>query len=193
MSDIVLFHHVLGLTAGVDAFARRLEASGRLVHTPDLFDGRVFTSIDDGAAFVDQVGFGAIVERGVAAASDYPRASVYAGISLGVLPAQQLAQTAANCEVALLLEACAPVTEFSERWPDSVVAQIHGRVDDPFFSGEGDIDNARALVEQSPQSTLFTYPGDEHLFLDDTLPSFDAAAATLVVERILDVLGPPTR
>ena len=40
MAEVVLFHHLQGLTEGVRAFAGELRAGGHTVHTPDLFDGQ---------------------------------------------------------------------------------------------------------------------------------------------------------
>jgi dienelactone hydrolase len=50
MAEVLLFHHVLGLNPGVHGFAEALRAAGHVVHTPDLFDGRTFQSIEDGIA-----------------------------------------------------------------------------------------------------------------------------------------------
>ena len=50
MADVVLFHHVQGLTAGVHRLAGELRAGGHTVHTPDFFEGATFDSIDDGFA-----------------------------------------------------------------------------------------------------------------------------------------------
>lgn len=192
MAEIVLFHHVLGLTPGVEALAGDLRDAGHRVHTPDLFEGRTFGSIEDGIAFVQEVGFGTMVERGVAAVGGLPDAMVYMGISLGVLPAQALAQTRHGAAGAVLLEACVPVEEFGEAWPEGVPVQVHGMSADPSFAGEGDIDAARALVAGSSDAELFLYPGEEHLFTDPSLASHDAAAAALVMDRVvrfLDRLG----
>jgi dienelactone hydrolase len=54
---------------------------------------------------------------------------------------------------------------------------------DPFFVGDGDIDAARALVAEAVDAELFLYPGDQHLFADRSLPSYDAAAAALLTEQ----------
>jgi len=59
---------------------------------------------------------------------------------------------------------------------------------DPFFAGEGDIDAARALVNEVEDGELFVYSGDRHLFTDSSLPSYDADASALVTERVLDFL-----
>ena len=58
MTDVALYHHVQGLTEGVRAFADELRAAGHTVHTPDLFDGRTFATIEEGMAFARETGFG---------------------------------------------------------------------------------------------------------------------------------------
>jgi len=197
MVDIVLFHHVQGLTTGVVAFADELGAAGHTVHTPDLFDGRIFATINDGMAYARQTGFEVLLDRGVAAADALTTGgTVYAGFSMGVMPAQKLAQTRADARGALLLHACLPVSEFGKRWPDGVPVQVHGMDADPFFTEEGgDLDAAQQLAASTDQAEVFLYPGREHLFADSSLPSYDAAAATLVLQRalrFLDSLAPTT-
>jgi len=94
MAEVMLFHHALGQTTGFHAFADDLRRAGHTVHTPDLFDGRTFESIGAGVAFAEEIGFGEVIERGARAAEGLPAELVYAGFSLGVLPAQKLAQPA---------------------------------------------------------------------------------------------------
>ncbi|KES06046.1 dienelactone hydrolase [Streptomyces toyocaensis] len=187
MTEVVLFHHSQGLTPGVTAFANELRAAGHTVHTPDLFDGRTFGSLEEGQGYVERVGFGEITERGVRAAEPLPRDSVYVGFSLGVLPAQKLAQTRAGARGALLLHACVPVSEFGTAWPDRVPVQVHAKEGDPFFVE--DIDAARSLVSDRADAELFLYPGDQHLFADDSLPSYDPDAAKLLTRRAIEFLG----
>jgi dienelactone hydrolase len=93
MTEVLLFHHALGLTDGIRAFAEDLRGAGHVVHTPDLFEGKTFDSVPDGVANARQIGFGTILERGAAAAEGLPNGLVYGGFSLGVMPAQSLTQT----------------------------------------------------------------------------------------------------
>jgi dienelactone hydrolase len=189
MAEVVLFHHALGLTPGVVAFADELRSAGHTVHTPDLFDGRTFDTIDEGMRYAGQIGFpGEVIGRGVRAVEGLPAELVYAGFSLGVLPAQKLAQTRPGARGALLFYSCVPVSEFGSAWPDGVPVQVHGMDADPIFAGEGDIDAARELVEQARDAELFLYPGDQHYFADSSLPSYDAAATALLIQRVLDFL-----
>ena len=189
MTEILLFHHALGLTPGITEFADHLREAGHTVHTPDLYDGHTFRTVEEGVGFARDTGFGTIMERGVRAADDLPSDLVYAGFSLGVMPAQQLAQTRPGARGALLLEACVPPSEFGSSWPDDVPVQIHGMEADPSFAGEGDLDAARALVDEAADAELFLYPGDQHLFADPSLPSYEAEAAALLTKRVLAFLA----
>jgi dienelactone hydrolase len=183
MSEVVLYHHVQGLTDGVRSFAEELRQAGHTVHTPDLFDGRTFDTIEEGMAFAREAGFGALAERGVAAAEGIKPDVVYAGFSFGVMPAQQLAQTRPGARGALLIYSCLPVSEFGDVWPEGVPVQVHGKDGDPFFAE--DLAAAQTLVETADRAELFVYPGEEHLFADSSLPAYDAAAAALLTERVL--------
>lgn len=189
MAEIVVFHHAQGLTDGVRAFADELRRAGHTVHTPDLYDGRTFDTLDEGIAYAGEVGFDDVLERGVRAVEGMPEDLVYAGFSLGVMPAQRLAQTRPGARGALFFHACLPVSEFGDTWPSGVPVQVHGMVADPFFAGEGDIDAARALVDEAERAELFVYHGDQHLFADSSLPSYDADAAALTMERVLGFLA----
>ena len=187
MTEIALYHHIQGLTGGVRSFADQLREAGHTVHTPDLFDGLTFDTLEHGMAFAREAGFGALAERGVAAAEAIDPDVVYAGFSFGVMVAQQLAQTRPGASGALLLYSCLPVSEFGDAWPDGVPVQVHGKEGDPFFAE--DLDAARALVDSTEQAELFLYPGDEHLFADSSLPAYDAAATAMLTERVLRFLG----
>ena len=189
MAEVLLFHHAQGQTAGFLAFADELRRAGHTVHTPDLYDGHTFESLDDGVAHAREVGFGNLLERGVRAADELPGELVYAGFSLGVMPAQQLAQTRAGARGALLFHACLPTSEFGSSWPADVPVQVHAMDADQFFVDDGDIDAARALIDSAEHGELFLYPGDQHLFADSSLPSYDADAAALLRKRVLDFLA----
>ena len=186
MTEVLLYHHVQGLTAGVQSFAEALRQEGHTVHAPDLFDGRTFDTIEEGMAFAREAGFGALAERGLAAAEAIRPDAVYAGFSFGVAVAQQLAQTRPGARGALLVSGCLPVSEFGDAWPDGVPVQVHGKDADPFFAD--DLEAAQALVDSTDRAELFLYPGEEHLFADSSLPAYDAAAAALLTERVLAFL-----
>lgn len=193
MAEVVLFHHVQGLTDGVRLFAEELRAGGHTVHTPDLFNGERPATIDDGIALTQDIGGEVLRKRADQAVAGLAEGLVYAGFSFGAGMAQRLAQTRPGARGALLYESCLPLTgEWAiGPWPDGVPVQIHGMDKDPFFALEGDIDAARELVEMvgSELGQLFVYPGDRHLFADSSLPSYDAEAAALVLQRSREFLG----
>ena len=187
MSEIVLYHHIQGLTEDILSFAYELRGAGHTVQTPDLFDGRQFDTIEEGMAFAREVGFGRLAERGVAAAEAVSHDVVYAGVSFGVMAAQQLAQTRQGPRGAVFISGCLPVSEFGQAWPEGVPVQVHGKQADPFFAE--DLEAAQALVESTDRAELFLYPGEEHLFTDASLRSYDRAAAALLTERVLAFLA----
>ncbi len=189
MAEIVLYHHAQGLTTGVDAFATELRRAGHTVHVPDLYEGHTFDTLDEGLAYAKATGFGTVLQRGLAAVDGLADALVYAGFSLGVMPAQQLAQTRPGATGSLLFSSCLPVSEFGEAWPEGVPVQVHGMESDPIFADEGDLDAARELVASTDDAELFLYPGGEHLFADSSLPGFDERAAALLTRRVLDFLA----
>jgi dienelactone hydrolase len=189
MAEVVLFHHAQGLTPGIRRFAETLRGAGHTVHTPDLYDGQTFETLDEGLAHMKQVGFDTILERGKAAGEALPAEVVWAGFSLGVMPAQLLAQTRPGARGAVLMESCVPPSEFSDDgWPADVPVQVHGMAEDPIFAGEGDLDAGRALVGEAPDGELFVYPGRVHLFADDSISTYDAEQAAVLTGRVIAFL-----
>ena len=186
MAELLLYHHAQGQTAGFLAFADELRAAGHVVHAPDLYDGNTFANIDEGVGYAREVGFGTIAERGARAADGLPEELVYAGFSLGVMPAQMLAQTRPGARGALFFSAAFPASEFGA-WPEGVPLQIHMMEDDEWV--DEDLPAARELVEAVDGAELFLYPGDRHLFADSSLPDYDEGAAGLLLERVLAFLA----
>jgi len=182
MAEILLFHHAQGQTQGFLAVADELRAAGHVVHAPDLYDGRTFTDLNEGIGYAKEVGFGAIQERGLLAAEGLPNELVYAGFSLGVMSAQELAQTRPGAKGALFFSAAFPASEFGGSWPPGVPLQIHMMEDDEW--AVEDLPAARELVETIDGAELFLYPGDRHLFADNSLADYDESAATLLKQRV---------
>ena len=186
VAEVLLFHHAQGQTRGFLAFADELRAAGHVVHAPDLYDGRTFNELDEGVGYAREVGFGTIAERGRLAAEGLPDDLVYAGFSLGAMPAQMLAQTRPGATGALLFSAAFPASEFGGSWPTGVPLQVHMMEDDEWAAE--DLPAARELVESTDEAELFLYPGDSHLFADSSLPDYDEDAATLLKQRVLAFL-----
>lgn len=186
MTDVLLFHHAQGQTKGFHTFADELRAAGHTVHTPDLYEGETFASLDEGVDHAREIGFGTLLERGEAAAAGLPAELVYAGFSLGAMPAQKLAQTRPGAKGALLFSAAFPASEFGGSWPQGVPLQIHMMEHDEWAME--DLPAARELVGTTEDAELFLYPGDRHLFADDSLADYDEQAASQLRERVLAFL-----
>ena len=191
MAEILLFHHAQGLTLGVLAFADHLRGAGHVVHTPDLYAAKTFADLEEdeaeeGVGYAKEVGFGTILERGRLAAEGLPDELVYAGFSLGVMPAQLLAQTRPGAKGALFFSAALPASEFGDSWPRGVPLQIHMMEEDEWV--DEDLPAARGLVGTADDAELFLYPGDRHLFADSSLPDYDERAAALLGQRVLAFL-----
>jgi dienelactone hydrolase len=189
VAQVLLFHHAQGLTPGCLSFADRLRAAGHVAHAPDLYEGKTFTNLADGMSYAEEVGFGTIIQRGRLAADALPDGLVYAGLSLGVLPAQMLAQTRPGTKGAPLFHSCVPPSEFGGPWPQGVPLQIHMMDGDELsLPPNEDLAAARELDETVESATLFMYRGDRHLFTDQSLPTYDEDACTLLTERVLGFL-----
>lgn len=187
MATVLLFHHAQGQTPGFLAFAEELREAGHTVHAPDLYGGgETFGTVDDGVAHARQVGFGEIVRRGAAAAEGLPEDIVVAGFSLGVMPAQSLAQTRSGARGALLYHGALPPSEFGGAWPEGVPVQMHFMEQDP-WAGE-DLPVAEALAAEVEDAELFVYSGSGHLFADPTSEDYDERSAQLLKERTLAFL-----
>lgn len=186
MAEVLLFHHAQGQTTGFLAFADELRAAGHVVHAPDLYDGKTFTELNEGVGYAQEVGFATIGERGRLAADVLPKQLVYAGFSLGAMPAQMLAQTRPGAKGALLFSAAFPASEFGGFWPQGVPLQIHMMEGDEWAME--DLPAARELAETVDGAELFLYPGEGHLFADSSLPDYDESAARLLEQRVLALL-----
>lgn len=184
MADIMLFHHAQGLTDGVRAFAARLEAHGHCVFLPDLYDGANYNTLDEGVEHAERVGLDELTARGVAAAEDLPPASVFAGFSLGALPAQKLAQLRPGALGAVLYHGGVPADTFGTAWPAAVALQIHLAEDDEW----SELDVAQTLARAAPRGELYVYPGSAHLITDSSLDEYDPETTDLILHRTITFL-----
>jgi dienelactone hydrolase len=184
VTHVILFHHAQGLTDGVQLYAERLRAGGHDVVVPDLYEGRTFDTLDDGVAHAEAIGFDTVIERGARAAHALPPNTVYAGFSLGALPAQKLAQTRPGALGALLYHGGIPTGSFGSDWPEPVLLQVHVTEGDEWV----ELDEVERLVGEAGHAELFIYPGSAHLVADSTLPEYDEEIAELMLERSLRFL-----
>lgn len=188
--EVVLFHSVLGLRPAVRRWAERLRAEGHTVHTPDLYDGRVFEDYDEGMRALESLGgIEWLIERSQAAVADLPNEVVYAGFSNGGGSAQLLALTRPGALGVVLMHAALPVEVFgAEAWPAEVPLQIHYAERDPFR----DPGTVEALSDSAHRAgarcETWLYPGEGHLFADEGLAEYDERQAELMFGRVSEFL-----
>jgi dienelactone hydrolase len=180
MAEILLFHHALGLTPGVREFAGALRDVGHTVHTPDLFEGRVFDDVEEGVAFAHEVGRPTLGARAAAAAEPLPAEIVYAGMSMGCAYASQILLNRPGALGAIFLYGAVDPAWWEAEWPEGVAAQAHQTEDDPWREKEAD----EGFAARVPWGQMFLYEGDGHLFADPSTADFDPVAAALAMERI---------
>ncbi len=194
MAEVVLFHHVQGLTDGVRAFADELRAGGHTVHTPDLFEGELPVSRRRRHRLHARASATRSTQRADQAVADLPAGLVYAGLLLGRLHGAAARpdpgrRPRARCSTSRASRS--PASGPSGRGPTACRCRSTAWTRTRSSRSEGDIDAARELVETvGPElAELFVYSGDRHLFTDSSLPSYDADATALVVQRSLELLS----
>ncbi|MDQ4128524.1 MAG: dienelactone hydrolase family protein [Actinomycetota bacterium] len=193
MAEVVLFHSALGLRPGVISAADRLRAAGHTVHTPDYYDGEVFEDLDDGLRKRDELGVAEIVERAREAVAGLPAGLVFAGFSLGNVPAELLAATTPGARGAVLMHGAIPIEAFSEfgvdRWPAGLPVQVHYAADDPWLEADEEVTPLGDAVRGAGAAfEEHTYPGSGHLFADPDLPEYDRASSEAMWQRVLAFL-----
>ena len=190
MAEVVLFHSALGLRPGVMAAADRLRAVGHTVHTPDYHDAEVFDDLDEGLRERDELGHDEIYRRTREAVADLPAGLVFAGFSLGAVPAELLASARAGARGAVLMHAAVPVEELGGfgvgRWPEGVSVQVHYAADEPWVEAEES--NALQGAVEGAAFEGHVYPGSGHLLADPDLPEYDRASSEAMWRRVLAFL-----
>ena len=192
MAEVVLFHSALGLRPGVTAAAERLRAAGHTVHAPDLYDGEVFDDLDDGLRKRDALGYAEIARRARESVAGLPAGLIFAGFSLGAVPAELLAASRPGARGAVLMHGAVPVEglgEFGvERWPAGVPAQVHYAASDPWEEAEEVAAFGAAVGRAGAAFEEHAYPGSGHLFADPDLPEYDHASSEAMWGRVLAFL-----
>ncbi|MCX4509618.1 dienelactone hydrolase family protein [Streptomyces sp. NBC_01619] len=174
--DIMLFHSTYGLRPAVLAAAERLRAAGHQVWTPDLFEGRVFDSVEEAREYKSEVGVDELLKRAILAAAPHSeRGLVYGGFSLGAAIAQNLALGDEKARGLLLLHGTSDIAEGSE--VDELPVQLHVADPDPFEPHDWLTAWYLRMGRAGADVEVHRYPGAGHLYTDPDLPDHDAQAA----------------
>jgi len=197
--EIVLFHSVLGLRPGVKKAAEKLQNQEYIVHTPNLYDeGVIFDDYEKADAYLQSIGsYPELLKRTRESVVDLPDELIYAGFSNGGASAEYLALTRPKARAAILFSGALPLEMLLEiggdqqqNWPKSVPVQLHYTKNDPFRNQEW-IDSFRESVSSSQaQLNFYEYPGEGHLFTDDSLPNeYNEESSKQLWERVFKFLN----
>ena len=175
MTTVALFHSVLGVRPGITDAAARLRATGHEVLVVDQYDGRVFDDYGAAGAYVEGIGFPALMARAVEAVRDLPDGFVAAGFSNGAGMAEFVA-TQRRCAGVLLVSGALPMAVLgAPSWPAGLPAQLHRAVGDPFRSAGWDRALGDDVAAAGGVLEVVEHPGEGHLFTDPSLPAeYDA-------------------
>ncbi|MFD5436077.1 dienelactone hydrolase family protein [Kitasatospora sp. NPDC091257] len=188
MAQIVLFHSAYGLRPAVRAAAERLRAAGHTVHTPDLFDGRTFESVEEAQEFQEELGGrDELLRRAVTAAAPVSEGGlVYAGFSLGGAVAQNLALADEKARGLLLLHG---TSDLREDAATEIPVQLHIAEPDPFEPEDWLNAWYLRMRRAGAEVEVHRYRGAGHLFTDPELPDYDEEAAERAWAASLDFLA----
>lgn len=182
MADIVLVHSALGLRPAVTEAAERLRAAGHRVEVPDLFEGRISQTVEEGREVADGVGHEELLRRVVATSARLAEGSptdapgpVYAGFSLGAALAQTVAMNDTRARGVLLLHGTADIAEGAA--VDDLPVQLHVADPDPFEPHDWLSTWYLNMRRSGADVEVYRYQGAGHLFTDADLPDHDAEAA----------------
>ncbi|WP_354639628.1 dienelactone hydrolase family protein [Kitasatospora camelliae] len=192
VAQIVLFHSAYGLRPAVHAAADRLQAAGHRVHTPDLYDGRIFDTVEEGMAYRDEVTNDELLRRAVTAVApllaptEDSASLVYAGLSLGGAIAQNLALADESARGLLLLHGTSDIREDATT---GIPVQLHVAEPDPFEPEDWLNTWYLGMVKAGADVEVHRYRGAGHLYTDPELPDYDEEAAERTWAVALDFLA----
>ncbi|MGW4062321.1 dienelactone hydrolase family protein [Amycolatopsis sp. NPDC004747] len=186
MADIVVFHSVLGLRPVELGFAGRLRAAGHRVTTPDLYDGRTASTLDEGFALKDAVGWEVITGRALDAVRDLPAEAVLIGVSMGAGVVQTVLPHRPGTAGVLLVHA---VGALPAEVRAGLPVQVHVADPDPIAPPAQVTAWREAAARSGADARVYTYPGIGHFYTDTGGPEYDAAAAALTWDRVEEFLS----
>nr|BFE72321.1 dienelactone hydrolase family protein [Actinoplanes digitatis] len=185
MTDVVLFHHAQGLTAGVHAFADHLRGAGHTVTVPDLYAGVTFDSLAAGVAHARDIGMDEIIARGAAAVAGCARPRGVRGLLPGRdAGAEAGADPARRARRDHLPRRGAGLDLRRPVGLARVPLQLHLAEEDEW----SEVEVARDLAAAARDGTLFVYPGSAHLTTESSLAEYQPETSALILRRSLEFL-----
>lgn len=190
MATVALFHSALGVRPGIEDAADLLRSRGHEVRVVDQYDGRTFDDYEEAMAFVNEIGFPALMNKAIELTEGLPSGFVTLGFSNGGGMAEHVAVNRPGVAGVVLVAGALDPAAIGARWPRRVPAQVHYTVDDPFRDQRGIDAVLSAVASAGAEAESFDYPGSGHLFADPSKPDeYQSAEAKLMWDRIEAFLG----
>jgi len=182
-AGVLALHPWWGLSDDVRAYAERLRGEGYKVATPDLYHGRVATTIDGAKALMgglDQKSAMTETEEALTKLSAQAERIAVLAWSMGVWYSWQLAQAGPNRTHALVSYYGLGEVEAGRAVPPILG---HFAEQDEFESLDDVRRTEQALVQSGRVAQFHIYPGTKHWFDEPSRPEFDKAASELAWQR----------
>lgn len=186
MATVIFFHSVYGLRSLEHEAVERVQAAGHKAFAPDLYDGLIARSIEEGFEFKDEIGWETICERAEWALAGLPASTVLAGFSMGAGVISSLWPKREKTAGILFLHGIASIAENARK---GLPLQLHLADPDPFEPEEDVATWRQGVTKSGVAAEIFRYPGGGHLYTDASLPDYNAQAADLTWKRVIDFLG----
>lgn len=192
---VLVIHAWWGLNAFFRSFVDRLGEAGFVVFAPDLYDGKVATTVEDAAAYRDEsdANFSeamATLQAALAALRQHPRATGgpvgVVGVSLGVWYALELLEAVPDAVGAVVVFYGTRPMSYAD---SSVPVLGHFAEIDAFEPKSDQKAFETALQSAGHPTTFYEYPGTGHWFFEnDVAAAYNAEAAELAWSRTVDFL-----
>lgn len=196
---VVVLHAWWGLNDFFKQVCDRLAREGFVAFAPDLYHGKITTSVEEAdalSAALDQdverwrgdiAGAVQVLRQHGATPPANGRGKLaLAGFSLGGAYALDTSVTLAN-EIAAVVTFydSYPGLEYSRA---SAAYLCHFAEDDPFESAESVAQMEQELQAAGRSATFYRYAGTKHWFVEENRPEYDAQAARVAWERTIAFL-----
>ncbi len=187
---IVVAHAWWGLNQTIRDYGAALAQDGFVVALPDLFDGKVATTVDGAQELADTDWSPNAGDRLRTAIEELAASETVTGDAVALVGFSYSGFAALGLAGDTNLRLSRIVIYYATRRlaVEHLPVLAHFAENDPFESTEDMVEVAKGLVADGPPNGAFTYPGTQHWFAEADRPEYDAAAARLAFERTVKFL-----
>lgn len=191
-NGVLVLHAWWGLNDTIKNFCTRLAEAGFIAFAPDLYHGKIATTIPEAETLRDALDVNYLqTQAEIADAARFlyertNRALAVIGFSLGAYFALELSHSAPELVRAVVIFYGTGGNEFS----NSNAAYLGHFADNDPFEPQASVDDLRESLERAKRPvTFYIYNGVGHWFFEaDRTDAYDATAANLAWARTLEFL-----